>query len=232
MFRIEAIPVTANNTKEHKALNLEAAKRSLVLLKNENHTLPLHAAKLHQIAVIGPNADSREALKGNYYGDADRLTTVLEGIEDYLEDTDVEVLYSMGCTLFQNRHYSKGDQYIHEAEGLVKRSDAVVLCLGLDDTLEGEESHRSSTLGCKGDKPDLLLPGKQMQLLEAVLAAAGDKPVILVNMTGSAMDLNLAQEKCAAVIQAWYPGRARRPGNRRDDLWRVFTGGTSADHFL
>lgn len=202
----EAIPVTANNTKEHKALNLEASKRSLVLLKNENHTLPLHADQLRQIAVIGPNADSREALKGNYYGDADRLTTVLEGIEDYLEGTDVEVLYSMGCALCQNRHYSKGDQYIHEAEGLVKRSDAVVLCLGLDDTLEGEQSHRSSTLGCKGDKPDLQLPGKQLQLLEAVLAAAGDKPVILVNMTGSAMDLNLAQEKCAAVIQAWYPG--------------------------
>ncbi len=199
-----AIPVSANNTKAHQEKNLRAARKSLVLLKND-HVLPLCPSKLRRIAVIGPNADSREALKGNYYGDADRYTTVLEGIQNYLEGTDVEVTYSLGCVLFHEKHNSDENQYIYEATGLARYSDAVVVCLGLDDTLEGEERHQSNTYG-SGDKPDLKFPGQQERLLREVLDAAGDKPVILVNMTGSAMDLNLAEERCAAIIQAWYPG--------------------------
>ena len=199
-----AIPVSANNTKAHQEKNLRAARKSLVLLKND-HVLPLCPSKLRRIAVIGPNADSREALKGNYYGDADRYTTVLEGIQNYLEGTDVEVAYSLGCVLFHEKHHSDENQYIYEATGLARYSDAVVVCLGLDDTLEGEERHQSNTYG-SGDKPDLKFPGQQERLLREVLDAAGDKPVILVNMTGSAMDLNLAEERCAAIIQAWYPG--------------------------
>ena len=199
-----AIPASANNTKAHREKNLRAARKSLVLLKND-HVLPLCPSKLRRIAVIGPNADSREALKGNYYGDADRYTTVLEGIQNYLEGTDVEVAYSLGCVLFHEKHHSDENQYIYEATGLARHSDAVVVCLGLDDTLEGEERHQSNTYG-SGDKPDLKFPGQQERLLREVLDAAGDKPVILVNMTGSAMDLNLAEERCAAIIQAWYPG--------------------------
>ena len=199
-----AIPASANNTKAHREKNLRAARKSLVLLKND-HVLPLCPSKLRRIAVIGPNADSREALKGNYYGDADRYTTVLEGIQNYLEGTDVEVAYSLGCVLFHEKHNSDENQYIYEATGLARYSDAVVVCLGLDDTLEGEERHQSNTYG-SGDKPDLKFPGQQERLLREVLDAAGDKPVILVNMTGSAMDLNLAEERCAAIIQAWYPG--------------------------
>ena len=199
-----AIPASANNTKAHQEKNLRAARKSLVLLKND-HVLPLCPSKLRRIAVIGPNADSREALKGNYYGDADRYTTVLEGIQNYLVGTDVEVAYSLGCVLFHEKHHSDENQYIYEATGLARHSDAVVVCLGLDDTLEGEERHQSNTYG-SGDKPDLKFPGQQERLLREVLDAAGDKPVILVNMTGSAMDLNLAEERCAAIIQAWYPG--------------------------
>ncbi len=198
------IPASANNTKAHREKNLRAARKSLVLLKND-HVLPLCPSKLRRIAVIGPNADSREALKGNYYGDADRYTTVLEGIQNYLDGTDVEVAYSLGCVLFHEKHHSDENQYIYEATGLARHSDAVVVCLGLDDTLEGEERHQSNTFG-SGDKPDLKFPGQQERLLREVLDAAGDKPVILVNMTGSAMDLNLAEARCAAIIQAWYPG--------------------------
>lgn len=200
-----SIPASENNTRAHREKNLEAARKTLVLLKNQNGTLPLQPASLRKIAVIGPNADSREALKGNYYGDTDRYTTVLEGIQDYLADTDTEVVYSLGCLLDHEKHNGDENQYIYEATGLAKASDAVVICLGLDATLEGEEMHKSNTYG-SGDKPDLKFPGQQETLLKKVLDAAGDKPVILVNMTGSAMDLNLAEERCAAVIQAWYPG--------------------------
>ncbi len=199
-----AIPVTANNTKAHQEKNLKAARKSMVLLKND-HALPLEPAKLRRIAVIGPNADSREALKGNYYGDADRYITVLEAVQDYLAGYDTEVVYSVGCALFKDNHYSDDNQCIYEATGLVKSADVTVICLGLDDTLEGEEKHQSNVYG-SGDKPDLKFPGQQERLFREVLDAAGDKPVILVNMTGSAMDLNLAEERCAAVVQAWYPG--------------------------
>lgn len=199
-----AIPVTANNTKAHQEKNLKAARKSMVLLKND-HALPLEPSKLRRIAVIGPNADSREALKGNYYGDADRYITVLEAVQDYLAGYDTEVVYSVGCALFKDNHYSDDNQCIYEATGLVKSADVTVICLGLDDTLEGEEKHQSNVYG-SGDKPDLKFPGQQERLFREVLDAAGDKPVILVNMTGSAMDLNLAEERCAAVVQAWYPG--------------------------
>lgn len=199
-----AIPVTANNTKAHQEKNLKAARKSMVLLKND-HALPLEPTKLRRIAVIGPNADSREALKGNYYGDADRYITVLEAVQDYLAGYDTEVVYSVGCALFKDNHYSDDNQCIYEATGLVKSADVTVICLGLDDTLEGEEKHQSNVYG-SGDKPDLKFPGQQERLFREVLDAAGDKPVILVNMTGSAMDLNLAEERCAAVVQAWYPG--------------------------
>ena len=199
-----AIPVTANNTKAHQEKNLKAARKSMVLLKND-HALPLEPSKLRRIAVIGPNADSREALKGNYYGDADRYITVHEAVQDYLAGYDTEVVYSVGCALFKDNHYSDDNQCIYEATGLVKSADVTVICLGLDDTLEGEEKHQSNVYG-SGDKPDLKFPGQQERLFREVLDAAGDKPVILVNMTGSAMDLNLAEERCAAVVQAWYPG--------------------------
>lgn len=200
-----AIPTSEYNTKAHRQKNLHAARKTLVLLKNQSGTLPLKVDKLKRIAVIGPNADSREALKGNYYGEADRYTTILEGIQEYLADTDTEVVYSLGCDLERDKHHSDENQLIYEAAGLARKSDAIVICLGLDDTLEGEEMHQSNTFG-SGDKPDLSFPGKQLPLLQKVLDAAGNKPVILVNLTGSAMDLNLAQERCAAVIQAWYPG--------------------------
>ena len=76
-----------------KALNQTVSRKSLVLLKNEDNFLPLDKSKLHTIGVIGPNADSRKALVGNYEGTASRYITVLEGIEDYVGD-DVNVFYS------------------------------------------------------------------------------------------------------------------------------------------
>ena len=194
------IPVTANNTPEHKALNLEVARKSLVLLKNADHALPLQPEKLRQIAVIGPNANSRLALMGNYFGDADRYTTVLEGIQNTMEGTGVQIVYSEGCKL-SDPHKSAENEYIYEATGLVKRSDVTILVLGLDETLEGEEHQDGS-----GDKADLYYPEIQEKLFDAVVKAAAGKPVILISMTGSAMDLNKATDKCAAIVQAWYPG--------------------------
>ena len=154
--------------------------------------------------MIGPNANSRAALIGNYHGTSSRYITVLEGIQDCMGE-DVRVFYSEGCHLFKDRVENLGlrQDRISEAVAVAKNSDVVVLCLGLDETLEGEEGDTGNSYA-SGDKVDLLLPEVQRELLEAVVAAG--KPVILVNMTGSAMDLRYAQEHCAAIVQAWYPG--------------------------
>ena len=189
--------------REHLALADRATAESVVLLKN-NGILPLEKKKLKAVGVIGPNANSRAALIGNYHGTSSRYITVLEGIQDCMGE-DVRVFYSEGCHLFKDRVENLGlrQDRISEAVAVAKNSDVGVLCLGLDETLEGEEGDTGNSYA-SGDKVDLLLPEVQRELLEAVVAAG--KPVILVNMTGSAMDLRYAQEHCAAIVQAWYPG--------------------------
>ncbi len=188
---------------EHLALADRAAAESVVLLKNDG-ILPLKKEGLKTVGVVGPNANSRAALVGNYHGTSSRYITVLEGIQDVLGD-DVRVYYSEGCHLFKEKveNLALRQDRISEAVAVAKNSDVVILCVGLDETLEGEEGDTGNSYA-SGDKMDLLLPQAQRELLEAVVKTG--KPVVLVNMTGSAMDLRDAQEHCAAVVQAWYPG--------------------------
>ena len=188
---------------EHLALADRAAAESVVLLKNDG-ILPLKKEGLKTVGVVGPNANSRAALVGNYHGTSSRYITVLEGIQDVLGD-DVRVYYSEGCHLFKEKveNLALRQDRISEAVAVAKNSDVVILCVGLDETLEGEEGDTGNSYA-SGDKVDLLLPQAQRELLEAVVKTG--KPVVLVNMTGSAMDLRDAQEHCAAVVQAWYPG--------------------------
>ncbi len=187
--------------------HLEAADRataeSAVLLKNDG-ILPLKKENLKAIGVIGPNADSRSALIGNYHGTSSRYITVLEGIEDEAGE-DIRVYYSDGCHLYKDKveGLALRQDRLSEAVAVAERSDVVILCVGLDETLEGEEGDTGNSYA-SGDKTDLLLPHPQRELMEAVIKTG--KPVIVVNMTGSAMDLCYAQEHAAAVIQAWYPG--------------------------
>ena len=116
--------------------------------------------------MIGPNANSRAALVGNYHGTASRYITVSEGIQDYLEDTDVRVYYSEGCHLFKDRvePLAKADDRVAEAVGIAKLSDVIVLCVGLDETLEGEEGDTGNSYA-SGDKMTLDLPQSQINLI-------------------------------------------------------------------
>ncbi|CDZ23205.1 glycoside hydrolase family 3 domain protein [[Clostridium] cellulosi] len=199
------IPFSSNDSPENNLLSLEVAKRSIVLLKNENGMLPLNKNKLRSIGVIGPNADSRKSLMGNYYGRASRYVTVLEGIKESVGD-DVRVYFAEGCHLYKDRVdglSSFPNDRIAEAEIVAKNSDVVVLCLGLDESLEGEEGDQSNAFA-SGDKPDLNLPGYQQKLLETVYETG--TPVVLVLMGGSALSVNWADEHIPAILDAWYPG--------------------------
>ncbi len=154
--------------------------------------------------MIGPNADSRRALVGNYEGTASRYITVLE-IEDYVGD-DVRVLYSEGCHLYKDRtsNLAQENDRMSEVLGVCKESDVVVAVLGLDAGIEGEEGDAGNEYG-SGDKPDLNLPGLQEEILEAAVSCG--KPVILVLLSGSALAVNWADEHVDAIVQGWYPGQ-------------------------
>lgn len=197
------IPYEVVDCKEHQELAIEAARKGAVLLKNDG-ILPIDKKQVKTIGVIGPNADSRLALKGNYYGSASRYITLLEGIQDEAGDS-IRVLYSIGCELVKDRSevLAQANDRLMEAVTVAEHSDLVILCLGLDETIEGEEGDEGNNYA-SGDKPDIELPAVQKNLLEKIVATG--KPTILCLIAGSAINLSFAHEHCNAVLTTWYPG--------------------------
>lgn len=189
---------------DKKTLNIKAAKKSLVLLKNKDNILPLNKSKLKTIGVIGPNANSRKALIGNYEGTASEYVTILEGIKDYVGD-DIRVYYSEGCHLFKDRTQNLAipNDRISEARAVCDHSDVVIACMGLDSGLEGEEGDQGNEFA-SGDKPNLNLPGIQEEVLKELYKSG--KPIILVLLSGSALSVPWADENIPAILQGWYPG--------------------------
>lgn len=192
------IPYSKVACAEHKAVSLECAEKSLVLLKN-NGILPLDDKKYKTIAVIGPNADSRTALEGNYNGLSDRYTTFLNGIQDRFEG---RVIFAEGCHLYKKSISGlaqAGDRYA-EAVAAAKNADLVIMCVGLDATIEGEEGDTGNEFS-SGDKNGLTLPPPQKILVEKIMAVG--KPVVTVVCAGSAIN---TESQPDALIHAFYPG--------------------------
>jgi len=192
------------DNKEHKKLNLKASRKSIVLLKNEDQLLPLDKSKLKTVGVIGPNANNRKALVGNYEGTASEYVTVLEGIKEYLGE-DIRVYYSEGCHLFKEKiqGLSAKNDRLAEARAVCDMSDVVIACFGLDPGLEGEEGDQGNEFA-SGDKKDLNLPGIQGDIIKELYKSG--KPVILVLLSGSALSVCWEEEHIPAIIQGWYPG--------------------------
>lgn len=198
------IPYTVVDSKEMQQLNLKTAEKCVVLLKNENNLLPLDKSGIKTIGIIGPNANNRKALVGNYEGTASRYFTIAEGIQEYVGE-DVRVLVSEGCHLYREQisNLSTGKDRDSEVKAICEASDVIIMCLGLDSGLEGEEGDQGNQYA-SGDKPNLNLPGRQQKILE--LAYASGKPVVLVMLSGSALAIGWADEHIPAIIQGWYPG--------------------------
>ena len=191
--------------KKHIDLAKKAADKSIVMLKNDG-ILPL-SKDVKTVAVIGPNANSRASLIGNYHGTASRYITVLEGIQQYADENGIRVHYSEGSHLFKERieHLAVDDDRISEACIVAKNSDVAIVVVGLDEGLEGEEGDTGNSYA-SGDKETLNLPEPQLRMINAV-AETGTK-VILINVTGSAMDLSFAKnsDTYGAILQCFYPG--------------------------
>lgn len=199
----DSLGIDKVESKEHLALAHKTTLESIVMLKNDG-ILPLKKEKLKTIGVIGPNANSRAALVGNYHGTSSEYITVLEGIQRYVGE-DVRVYYSEGSALSQKKTEVLAWEYdrLAEAQIVAENSDVVILCVGLDETLEGEEGDTGNSYA-SGDKLDLLLPEPQRKLMEAV--AATGKPVVLCMMAGSDIDMSYANEHFNGILQLWYPG--------------------------
>ena len=194
----DKIPYTDVASDAHKAVSLKCAERSAVLLKN-NGILPLDEKKIKTIAVVGPNSDSRVALEGNYNGTSDNYNTFLHGIKERFSG---RVIYAEGCHLYRNKVSNlalPGDRYA-EAMAAAELSDVIILCVGLDATIEGEEGDTGNEFS-SGDKNDLRLPECQRILIEKMMSFG--KPVVIVVSAGSSINVEADPD---ALLHVWYPG--------------------------
>lgn len=197
------LPYSIVDSSQHRALALEAARQSIVLLKNQGGILPLDKDKIRSIAVIGPNADETLVLSGNYFGTASEPVSVLEGIRAVV-DLQTTVQYARGCEIL-----SSSQDGFDEAIQAARDSQIAVLVMGLSQQLEGEEGQtEGNEPGVKslGDRMTLDLPVIQEKLLHAIQETG--TPVILVLLNGSPLSINWASENVSAILEAWYPGQA------------------------
>ncbi len=192
------------DNEEHRKLNLDVSRKTVVLLKNEANLLPLSLDSVKTVGIVGPNADNRRALVGNYEGTASEYVTVLEGIRELVGDR-ARIFYSEGCHLFKDRVQGLGqaNDRIAEAKAVAAQSDVVIAVMGLDPGLEGEEGDQGNEFA-SGDKPNLKLPGLQEEVLKALYDSG--KPVVLVLLGGSALAIPWADEHIPAIVEGWYPG--------------------------
>lgn len=185
---------------KNRLLNEETARKSLVLLKN-NGILPLNKDTSKKILVVGSNANSIVALEGNYHGTANQYHTVLESVRSKF--TESKVLYSKGSHLHEHKLEDPGydGDRLAEVKAMTDYADVVILVVGLDETIEGEELMQE---GFEGDKKSLYLPKCQMDLIKTICER--NTPVVLVNLSGSSIDFGYGNENTDAIVQAWYPG--------------------------
>ena len=199
------------NNPEHRQEALRAAERSAVLLRNEGKLLPLQQSQYKRIAVIGPLADSKADTVGSWVfaNDIDETVTVLEGVKRQIGAAG-QVEFAPGVQLFRKFPSpfdalvrgkrpvawteSEAQDEFAKAVQLAKDSDLAILVLGEAQTMSGEAASRSS----------LELPGRQEELLEAVVGTG--KPVVLVLLNGRPLDISWASSHVPAILEAWYPG--------------------------
>ncbi len=192
----------------HRELALEAARKTITLLKNDGGLAPLDATKLKTIAVIGPNAD-RELL-GGYSGKPKHRSTVLDGIRQRA-GAAVEVLYHEGCKITIGGSWwqdavtpnnpDDDRRTIAEAVKLARRADVVVLALG-----GNEQTSREAWMGNHlGDRTNLDMVGLQDELVDAI--AATGKPIVALVFGGRPLSIRNLSQKAATIFQCWYLGQ-------------------------
>ncbi len=202
------LPDSLVECNSHRALARRMALESIVLLHNNDDILPLQYGT--QIALIGPNADNRRMMLGNYNGEPDKLPSLKEALEEYIPG----LVCFPACGLLDSSLRPEGWEEDHtfapalddtEILRRLEGIDVVLFAGGISPSLEGEEQNIDVPGFKGGDRTDIELPQVQRRLLR-MLHEAGKK-VILINFSGSAMGLVPETESCDAILQAWYPGQ-------------------------
>jgi len=204
-----ALAEKVTNSPEHRALALRAARESIILLKNERNTLPLDAAKLKTLAVIGPNAD--KVLLGGYSDDPGYFITVLDGIREKV-GTRVKVAHAEGCRITEPGGSWHKDEVklpdpaedakrVAQAVETARGADAVVLVLGGNE----EVSREAWSATHLGDMDTLELVGRQNELAQKIVALG--KPVVVVLLGGRPYSIEWIAQNVPAIINGWYLGQ-------------------------
>jgi len=196
MVPYSSIPMSVVGCEEHRELSYEAAKRSIVLLKNKNKLLPF-TEKVRDIYVVGPNAANLDCLLGSYFGIGEFMTTALEGIARQApEGTKVE--YKHGTLLAQDSA-NPWDWSLQAAP----EADVTIACMGLAPLLEGEEGDALLSTQ-QGDREKIELPVQQVEYIKNLVVRGAR--VVLVLFGGSPIALGELADMVEAVVFVWYPG--------------------------
>ncbi len=190
--------------KEHKELNLKAAEQCIVMLKNDGF-LPLDKNTTKKIAVVGPNSMSVTALEGNYNGYASEYVHVADGVRRVFTDASITVERGSNYCDEHLNHWSGFQNMISDGVAAASEADITILALGLDCSIEGEDTGFDDDYTACGDKRSLYLPATQQKLAEAVCDACDN--VIVVLLCGSSIDVGeKVRNHAKAIMHAWYPG--------------------------
>ena len=192
----------------HRELALEAARKTITLLKNEAGLLPIDPSRIRTIAVIGPHAD--RVMLGGYSGVPLHVSTVLEGIRERVPD-GIEVLYHEGCRVTIGGSWNQDEvtpsdpdedrRMIREAAAVAAKADLVVLAVG-----DNEQTSREAwALNHMGDRTSLDLFGRQDELVDAM--AATGKPIAALLFSGRPASIGNLAAKAAAILELWYLGQ-------------------------
>lgn len=192
------LSLTEVESKTHVAKSLEMARKSIVLLKN-NNILPL-SKDLKRIAVVGPNANDAEMLWANYNGTPNHTETILSGLINKMPNA--EIIYEKGCGLTSS---DKIEVNTEATVNHVKDADVIIFVGGISPRLEGEEMPVKIDGFSGGDRTSIDLPAVQEKMLKALKATG--KPVIMILCTGSAIALNWENDNLDAIVNAWYGGQ-------------------------
>jgi len=201
-----SIKPTDYDTKENHELADQVARESIVLLKNEKALLPL-GAKYKQIAVVGPYADEKSVLIGNYNGDPSHPVTILQGIRNNAGKATVSYTVGVEAPEKLAKDSLKRTNALKleaEALALAKKSQVIVFVGGISPELEGEEMPVQVKGFKGGDRTSLDMPDEQVEFLKKLKALG--KPIVLVLTNGSALSINWANENIPVIVEAWYPG--------------------------